>query len=62
MTMPGVRRWFSIWNRGDFAGAVEDAGMSARSKVDHGGRSESLRTSLAKRNLRAMQTWARPQL
>jgi len=26
--MPRGRRWFSIWNPGDFAGAVEDAGMS----------------------------------
>ena len=31
--MPRGRRWFSIWKPGDFAGAVEDAGMTVESVV-----------------------------
>jgi SAM-dependent methyltransferase len=35
--VPRGRRWFSIWKPADFAGAVEDAGMSVASVVGDNG-------------------------
>jgi len=34
--MPIGRRWFSIWTPGDFAGAVEEAGLSVEDVLDDG--------------------------
>ena len=33
---PIGRRWFSIWTAGDFAGAVQEAGLSVENVLDDG--------------------------